>query len=222
MKPQEFGALLRDFGAALAAADARLAPGRLAVLADMFDASPASKAADVVKRIDAGGATPGRAGSPTVGEVVPLLSGLRRLLEGRVKATTFADIQAVEAALRECQTLDLNALSRAITEPSAVKSKGSKSRASKPKSPPLRTDLVADYQQKLETSLGDPERFSAVMNQLRSNSEIGKSEIAALAKQMTGSAGRSVEEGLKKIINRHQTLITFKAKSLATGGRSAA
>jgi hypothetical protein len=57
---------------------------------------------------------------------------------------------------------------------------------------------------------------------LRSNNDIGKQEVAALAKQMAGSAGRSTEDALKKIMNRHQTLMTFKAKSLATGGRSAA
>jgi hypothetical protein len=51
---------------------------------------------------------------------------------------------------------------------------------------------------------------------------MGKPEIIALAKEMTGSGARAIDAALKKIWNRHQALMVFKAKSRATRGRSAA
>src|SRR5262249_19352248 len=155
-------------------------------------------------------------------EVAPLLSSFGKLLEGRAKAAVVTDVQAVEAALRARPSLDLTLVARAIAEEPAAKTTRSRARAAKaaktPKTTPLRDDLVTDYRQKLESSLGDPERFAAVFNHLRSNTDVGKAEIAALSKQMTGSAGRSIDDGLKKIMNRHHTLMAFKAKSQATGG----
>ena len=88
--------------------------------------------------------------------------------------------------------------------------------------PAVRDDLVAHYKEKLEAALGYEEKFSAVYNDLRANTAIGRAEIIALAKQMTGSGTRVEDAALKKIWNRHQSLMVFKAKSRATGGRSAA
>ena len=88
--------------------------------------------------------------------------------------------------------------------------------------PGVRDDLVIHYKEKLEAALGDEEKFTSVYNDLRANAAIGKAEIIALAKQMTGSGARTEDAALKKIWNRHQSLVVFKAKSRATGGRSAA
>jgi hypothetical protein len=52
----------------------------------------------------------------------------------------------------------------------------------------VRDDLVA---QKLEAVLGDDEKFAAIKNDLRTNIAMGKPEIAALARQMTSSGGRT-------------------------------
>jgi hypothetical protein len=38
---------------------------------------------------------------------------------------------------------------------------------------------------------------------------------------MTGRGARTQDTALKKIWNRHQSLVVFKAKSRATAGRSA-
>jgi hypothetical protein len=39
---------------------------------------------------------------------------------------------------------------------------------------------------------------------------------------MTGSGARTQDAALRKICNRHHSLVVFKAKSRATAGRSAA
>jgi hypothetical protein len=88
--------------------------------------------------------------------------------------------------------------------------------------PELRHDLVAHYKERLEAALGDEEKFTVIYNDLRANAAIGKPEIIVLANQMTESGARTRDAALKKIWNRHQSLMLFKAKSRATGGRSAA
>jgi hypothetical protein len=61
-------------------------------------------------------------------------------------------------------------------------------------------------------------KFAAVYDDRRTNIAMGRPEIAVLAKVMTGRGARTA---LKKIWNRHQSLVVFKAKSRATAGRSA-
>jgi hypothetical protein len=51
-----------------------------------------------------------------------------------------------------------------------------------------RDGLVAHYKRKLEAALGDYETFTAIYNDLRANSAMGKPEMTALAKQMTAPA----------------------------------
>src|SRR5262245_7309960 len=85
-----------------------------------------------------------------------------------------------------------------------------------------RDDLVIRYKEKLEAALGDDEKFTAIYSDLCENPAVGKPEIIALAKQMSGGGARTQDAALKKIWNRHQSLMMFKAKSRATGGRSAA
>jgi len=51
---------------------------------------------------------------------------------------------------------------------------------------------------------------------------IRQSELVAIAKHVTGASPRSKAEALKKIWGIHQSMLTAKAKSHATGGRSAA
>jgi hypothetical protein len=86
----------------------------------------------------------------------------------------------------------------------------------------MREELAAQYKQKLEATLGDDEKFAAIYNHLRTDIAMGKPEIAALVKQMTGSGARTQDAALKKIWNRHRSLVVFKAKSRTTAGRSAA
>jgi len=113
--------------------------------------------------------------------------------------------------------MEIGAFVQTATEAAAPR-RSTRTRAA----PAVRDDLVAHYKEKLEAALGDEEKFTTIYNDLRANTAIGKPEIIALAKQMTGSGARAEDAALKKIWNRHQSLVVFKAKSRATGGRSAA
>ena len=105
-----------------------------------------------------------------------------------------------------------------MTDETAIPRRGTRTR----NAAALREDMVIQYKEKLEAALDDEEKFSTVYDDLRANAAMGKPEIVALAKQMTGSGARTEDAALKKIWSRHQSLMVFKAKSRATGGRSAA
>jgi hypothetical protein len=220
MKCRDFSAALGALADVLHTAGAPAARDQIAMFATVFDACPASSVSDLTKRLAAlsGGQS---AGSPSLGnslgDVARLLSVLKGFLDKIAKGAVLADIDAVEKLLQDRASMELRAFVRSATEAVA-----SRRPARKRDAPGLRDDLVLHYKEKLEAALGDDEKFSAVYGDLRANAAIGKSEIVALAKQMTGSSVRTRDAALKKIWNRHQSLAVFNAKSRATDGRSAA
>jgi hypothetical protein len=112
--------------------------------------------------------------------------------------------------------MDIGAFARAACEIVQPRPRGGRG------AQPVQNDLVLQYKMKLEAALGDDEKFSDTMNDLCANDSMGKLEIAALTKEMTGGSARTIDAALKKIWNRHKALVVFKAKSRATKGRSAA
>jgi hypothetical protein len=215
MKCRDFSAVLGTFANLLHAAGAPGARDRVAMFAAVFDAHPALSVSDLAKRIASLGATE-PTGSPSLGDVARLLSALKSVLSKTAKAAVLTDVDAIEKFLHDRASMELGAFVRLATETGA--SRPTRNRDA----PAVRDDLVAHYKEKLEAALGDEEKFTAVYNDLRANTAIGRLEIIALAKQMTGSGPRAEDAALKKIWNRHQSLVVFKAKSRATGGRSAA
>jgi hypothetical protein len=127
-----------------------------------------------------------------------------------------SDVSAVEKLLADRASMELGAFVQMVAGATAAAGRG-RGRAAG-----MRDELVAQYKQKLEATLGDDEKFAAIYNDLRTDIAMGKPKIVALAKQMTGSEARTQDAALKKIWNRHQSLVVFKAKSRATAGRSAA
>jgi hypothetical protein len=216
MKCRDFSAVLRTFADLLDAAGAPVARDRIVMFAAVFDAHPTSSVSDLAKRIGALRGT-ASAESPSLGDVARLLSALKSVLDKTAKATVLTDLNAVEKFLHDRASIELGAFVRLATE-AAAPPRPARNRDA----PAVRDDLVIHYKEKLEAALGDEEKFSAVYNDLRANAAIGRLEIIALAKQMTGSGARAEDAALKKIWNRHQSLVVFKAKSRATGGRSAA
>jgi hypothetical protein len=216
MKCREFGGILRKFADLLDTAGAPVARDQIAMLAAVFDAHPTARVSDLAKRI---ATLPGAecTGSPNLCDVARLLSDLKRFAEKTAKAAVIADIGAVEKLLHERASMGLDALVRIATEAAAPRRPTTGRDALQ-----VRHDLVVHYKEKLEAALGDEERFAAIYNDLCENTAVGKPEIMVLAKQMTGSGARTGDAALKKIWNRHQSLMIFKAKSRATGGRSAA
>jgi hypothetical protein len=216
MKCREFGAALRAFAGVLDVAGAPAARDRIVMFAAVFDAHPTWSVSDLAKRIAALCVT-GPAGSPSLGDVAPLLSALKSFLNKTAKTAMPNDVTAIEELLRDRASMELGAFVRMATAAAPTAGCGRRGDA-----PRTRDDLVAHYKQKLEAALGDEETFTAIYNDLRANMDMGKPELTALAKQMTGSGARTQDAALRKIWNRHQSLVVFKAKSRATAGRSAA
>jgi uncharacterized protein YciW len=216
MRCRDFSAVLRTFADVLGAAGALVAQNQIAMFAAVFDAHALSSVSDLARRLTALRENES-AGSPNLGDVARLLSALKSFLDKIAKTAVLADINAIEKLLHNRSSMELLAFVRMATE-AAVSHRPTRTRAA----PAVRDDLVVHYKEKLEAALGDEEKFSAVYDDLRANTAIGKPEILALAKQMTGSGVRAEDAALKKIWNRHRSLVVFKAKARATGGRSAA
>jgi hypothetical protein len=216
MKCKEFGAALRAFADVLDVAGATAARDQIAMLATVFDAHPASSVSDLAKRIAASGVA-GSAGTPSLGDAACLLLALKSFLNKTAKSTMLTDVDAVEKLLRDRASMEISTFVRMASE-AASPHRPTRGRDA----PGLRDDLVVHYKEKLEAALDDEDEFSVIYKDLRANTAIGKPEIIALANQMTGSGARTQDAALKKIWNRHQSLMLFKAKSRATGGRSAA
>jgi hypothetical protein len=132
------------------------------------------------------------------------------------KSGVLTDLSAIEKLPADRTGMALGAFVQMVAGATAVT--GRKKR----RAVGIRDDMVAHYKQKREAALGDDEGFASIYNDLRTNIAMGKQEIAALAKEMTGSGARAQDAALKKICNRRQSLVVFKAKSRATAGRSAA
>jgi hypothetical protein len=216
MKCREFSSVLRTFADVLDAAGAPVARDQIVMFAAVFDTHPTSSVSDLAKRIATLPVT-GSTGSLSLGDFARLLSALKSFLNKTAKSTVLTDVSAIEKLLQDRASMEISAIARMTTAAAA-----SRRSIRKQDAPGVRDDLVIHYKEKLEAALGDEERFTAIYNDLRANPAVGKAEIAALAKRMTGSGARTQDAGLKKIWNRHQSLIVFKAKSRATGGRSAA
>jgi hypothetical protein len=216
MKCRDFSGVLRTFADVLDVAGAPVAQDQIAMFATIFDAHPTSSISDLAKHLAAlPGA--GSTGSPSLGDVASLLSALKSFLNKIAKTTVLTDISTIEKLLRDRASMEIRAFVQMATE-AATPHRSTKKRDARG----ARNDLVVHYREKLEAALDDEEKFTAVYSDLRANPAFGRLEIIALAKQMTGSSVRAQDVALKKIWNRHQSLVVFNAKSRATGGRSAA
>jgi hypothetical protein len=216
MKCRDFGSVLKTFADMLDVAGAPIARDRITMFVAAFDADPTSSVSDFAKRM----ALLGKAGgssSPNLSDVDRLLSGLKGVLNKTAKTTVLTDVNTIEKLLRDRPSMEIDAFVRMAVEASANR-RPSRARGATA----VRDDLVVDYKQKLEASLGDEDKFATVYDDLCANTAVGKAEVVALAKQMTGGSARTRDAALKKIWNRHASQLVFKAKSRATGGRSAA
>src|ERR1700730_5115391 len=199
MKCRDFSAVLITFPDLLDAAGAPVARDQIVMFAAVFDAHPTSSVSDLAKRIASlGGAGP--TGSPSLGDVARLLSALKSVLDKTAKATVLTDLNAIEKFLHDRASMEFGAFLRLATEAAAPRPARNRD------APAVRDDLGAHFKEKLEAALGDEEKFTTVYNDLRANTAIGRPEIIALAKQMTGSGARAEDAALQKIWSRHQSL----------------
>ena len=78
---------------------------------------------------------------------------------------------------------------------------------------------AGDYSKRLHGALDNPEAFHQVHKEL---AEESADTVKAVAKEFSAARAGSKAEGLKRVLSRHQSLMTSVAKARATGGRSAA
>jgi membrane-bound inhibitor of C-type lysozyme len=214
MKCQDFSSILRAFSDVLAAAGAQVAQDHIIVFAAAFDAHPMSSVSDLAKRIVAAPVTEST-GSTSLGDVARLLSALRGFLNKTAKSTVLTDVNTIEKLSQDRASMEIRAIALLTTAAA-----GSRRSTRKRDAPAVRDDLVVQYKQKLEAALGDEEKFTAIYNDLRANTAMGKPEMTALAKQMTGSGARTQDAALKKIWNTRLTTAAAGSRR-STGKREA-
>lgn len=216
MKSEDFGSVLKAYAEMLGSAGAPASRAQITTFAAIFDVDSKSTVSSLAKRVSSSQMSE-TGGSPNLGDVVRLLLALKGFLRKSAKAASLlADITVIENILQDRASMGIDAFTRAACEVLKPSPKGKRG------APAVQNGLVLQYKERLEATLGDEDKFSAVMSELRANQDMGKSEIIALAKEMTGSGARAIDAALKKIWSRHQALMVFKAKSRATRGRSAA
>jgi hypothetical protein len=225
MKSKDFAALLETYTDVLSEAGARQSGLVLSKLGELFRASPATPVKTLCKRLESASAD---SGFPCAADAAASLDGLRRIAKPLAKNAALTDFDAVLRLLHRQGRASLASLAAAAASGGAAKASG-KSKTSERKSSagskaaePLREMQVLDYQARLEAALGDEARFDSIFYALKKDRAMRVIEIKALARAMTGIAARSKTDGLDRIWQRHQSLMTAKAKSRATGGRSAA
>jgi hypothetical protein len=215
VKSGEFSQILIAYAEMLEAAGAAASQTQLVKFAAVFAVDPSASVAALAKQLATVPAS-GTNSSTSLGGVLRLLSALKALFEKAAKADVLADISAIEKALQDRSEMDLDEFARLARETIVPRP------TAKPDAMALQSVLVLQYKEKLEASLGDDEKFEGVMRDLRSDQTIAKEDLFALAKEMTGGGARTVDDALKRIWSRHQAIAVFKAKTRASGGRSAA
>lgn len=84
--------------------------------------------------------------------------------------------------------------------------------------------LVRQYADDLKAALGHPQ-FNTIFDRLKADSSIRQDEAVALASlllEATVAASTARGTALGRISKLHNSLVTFKLKQKAVGGRSAA
>jgi hypothetical protein len=85
-------------------------------------------------------------------------------------------------------------------------------------------DLVSNYLQRLQSALGDDHAFIPIFERLNADPAIRQVEAIELASKFVAETAESTSraKALERVLQRHRTLASFKAKQRAMGGRSAA
>jgi len=209
MKPNEFADALRKGADVVAPGDAI----PLRALAELFASSPSATVAATITHLGKAALTPATT-QPTISEALRAFAPLQAFVRHYGKPTFAKDLEAVTAFLQRFREAGVRSF---VSEAIAALSKPT----GRPK-PALKEDVVQRHLRRLEQTLGNDPAFTAAYHGLEHDPDVGKLEIAELAKRFTDHAAKSRPVALKKIWARHHSLMTFKAKSESRDGRSAA
>jgi hypothetical protein len=212
MKAKEFHALLLD--AKTFKGDSK--GDALGAIAMIFSAAPSKTVADVVKQLGEVKAPNASIFGSKLSSAQPQILALHKLMFGRAKDAVLKDISSLLALIERHGSASMDGFVEA-----AIAKLTAKPQSTKGKKKVLRTDLVDQYNRRLENALGDDPGFRLVYQDLLSNPDIGAQEASALAKRFASASPKSKDAAFKKILARHEALMTSRARSLANAGRIA-
>jgi hypothetical protein len=209
MKVKEFADALNMSAAVLSPAVA----ADLRALGDLFASSPSPTVAATLTRLSKATLAPPTIGI-TVGEALGAIAPMYDFVKHYGKPSLARDFEAVIAFLGR--------FSQAGVRPFVDEARAALSKPAGKQKPTMREDVVQRHLRHLEQTLGNDPAFTAAYHGLERDPQVGKLEIAELARRFTGHAAKSRPVALKRIWARHHSLMTFKAKSESRDGRSAA
>lgn len=88
----------------------------------------------------------------------------------------------------------------------------------------MNTAIVEAYLVRLQAALGVDEAFPALLKELADDPAVKQPEAVEIASRFVAKTAASTarKKALERIADRHLSLMTFKLKQRAVGGRSAA
>jgi hypothetical protein len=131
------------------------------------------------------------------------------------KPAVVKDIKTVVSVFEKfssCNLSDVLAAGEAVKSCTSTRSR----------SAPIRAELLEFYMGRLEETLHDPRAFMEVFRELKQNGILTVPELKKLAKMFRGATVTSKKAALDAIWARHSSLVDAKARTKASGGRSAA
>jgi hypothetical protein len=86
------------------------------------------------------------------------------------------------------------------------------------------SNVVETYLARLQAALGKEDVFPSVIKQMVEDVAVKQPEAVEIASRFVArmSASTAKKKAIERIADRHQSLVTFKLKQRAVGGRSAA
>jgi hypothetical protein len=216
VKARVFASILSDYADFLGCVGAAMDRRRVRALATVFEQSPTTTVAVLVKRLLSAPAS-GALGGVSLDEIGRAMVPLSKLFASAAKKAVIADLNAVGQVLSMRSNDDLNAVVSGIAM--LARRQSPKTRSSREE---VREELVEKYEAALESNLRSPEGFQTTVDALSSPNTLSAAELKQLAKRLSGKGGRSAEDAINNIWGHHRSAMRGAARVRATGGRSAA
>lgn len=187
-------------------------------LCRLLGATPQKTVAQIVKVLQGNAA--GESAPQEVRRAAEFALAAAHSLKGVVKAALVSDLLTLGGVLGKTGDRTVEQLVGLISAGASQASRGRTSSAAAPVLD-LREHLVVKYHRLLEHALGDDPGFAEAYRAIEADQELRAAELIALAKRFAFTSAKSRAAALKKILGRHQALMTSRAKTNATSGRLA-
>lgn len=218
MKAREFSQKLLDFADKMRAESDSRHAAALRSLSRLFENSGDRSVAVLLKGSRPESLSRARAGGPTVKEANAALDRFRRALSAKDRRSATKDFTSLTELLSGNDSASIANLVASVAQSASRAQPRGKRKL------PVNQALVDDFLKRLEESLGDPQAFKVVFEELEGHPEIGQPEAVALARAFMGKTASTAtrKAALERVLSRHSALMDFRAKRKAFGGRTAA